>query len=448
MSDGPTAAAEQGIAIGVIGPEVLVRQVMDTLRAFPSFQPLPRPYLEEDEILGKCLELMDKVEVLLFTDPVSHQLVKDKLHFSIPVIHVPLTGTGLYRALFRLEKQAGLTSFSVDTLSPQIVEKAFKELSLPACEAVYYKDTAHASDEQLIAFHRKQVEQLQYRAVLTCVRQVAEALTKLGIPNEWVIPTAQDTVVTLERALLSTETRRSKESQIVVGLVNVDDFNRVAVNKASEHEVQRLKLDIHRMVLGYVETLDGYMSHMGGDEYLFITTRGIFERETGGYKTIPLAREAEKQHGLSLSIGIGFGRSANDAGTHARIALRQSKSAGGNMCFIVREDQSMIGPLEMTEPLAYDLSLLDVDLLKQAENAGLTSVYLSKLIAAVTRTGRTDYIAQQLAAILGVTVRSTHRFLLSWLDAGMVEIVGEEKAGAKGRPKHIYRLTFLKNLIR
>src|SRR5690606_27026264 len=112
--------------------------------------------------------------------------------------------------------------------------------------------------------------------------------------------------------------------------VNVDEFGRHVRQRASEHDVQRLMLDIHRTLLDYVESLNGYLTHLGGDEYLFFTTRGIFEKETGGYKSIPLAREVYRTLGLSLSIRIGFGPSANEAGTHARLALGNAKQAGGN----------------------------------------------------------------------------------------------------------------------
>ena len=73
-----------------------------------------------------------------------------------------------------------------------------------------------------------------------------------------------------------------------------------------------------------------------------------------------------------MSIGIGFGRSAHEAGSHARMALRRAKDAGGGSSFIVREDESIIGPLEMAEPLSAGLSLLDAALIGKAEDAGLT----------------------------------------------------------------------------
>lgn len=448
MAETNTAPIAKGIAIGIIGPEPLVEKMNHCLKGFPSFDPIARTYNREEEVPELARELMDHVEVILFSGPVPYRLAVQKLSFKIPVHYVRLSGTGLYRALFRIERRWGLAEMSVDTLSRQSVEQAFRELGEMYKGTVHYPGSEFVSKDALIEFHAEQYGAGKAKVALTSVGSVAAALTERGIPNEWVLPTDQDIIVSLERSLLSTETRRSNESQIVVGFIHVDEFDRLAKKKTSEHEVQRLKLDIHRMLLGYVESLDGHLTHLGGNEYLFITTRGIFERETGGYKSIPLARVVEKYYGLSLSIGIGFGRSANEAGTHARLALRNSKESGGDICFIVREDKSVIGPLEMTHPHEYDLSLIDAGLLKRAEDAGLTSGYLSKLVAHVTRFGKTDYTAQELANVLDVTVRSTHRFLLAWLDSGLIDIIGEEKGKSKGRPKQIYRLSFLSELVR
>lgn len=448
MAETNTTPSGKGIAIGIIGPEPLAEKMNHCLKAFPSFDPITRVYSREDEAPELARELMDHVEVLLFSGPTPYRLAVQKVQFKIPVHYVPLTGTGLYRSLFRIEKAYGLGEMSIDTVSKQAVERTYKELGEPYGEMVYYSGSEFVTRQALIDFHVEQHRLGKAKVALTSVGSVSTALTEAGVPNEWILPSEQDIVVTLERALLSTETRRSNESQIVVGFIHVDEFDRLAKKKTSEHEVQRLKLDIHRMLLGYVESLDGHLTHLGGNEYLFITTRGIFERETGGYKSIPLARVVEKYYGLSLSIGIGFGRSANEAGTHARLALRNSKESGGDICFIVREDKSVIGPLEMTHPHEYDLSLIDATLLKRAEEAGLTSGYLSKLVAHVTRFGKTDYTAQELATVLDVTVRSTHRFLLAWLDCGLIEIIGEEKGKSKGRPKQIYRLSFLSELVR
>ncbi|MBT2292151.1 hypothetical protein J7E73_24055 [Paenibacillus albidus] len=214
--------------------------------------------------------------------------------------YVPLTDTGLFRALYRLKNRHGLNKpiqLTIDTINKPMVENALKEIEETSVTAVYFDGSPYALREELIRFHREHYEKGHSHAALTAEESVSLALTDLGVPNEWVIPTDQNITVTLERALLSTETRKSKESQIVVGMVNVDNFGKSVQQHSTEHEIQKFKLDIHRTLLDYVESLDGYLTLMGGDEYLFFTTRGIFERETGGYKSIPMARNANKKWG-------------------------------------------------------------------------------------------------------------------------------------------------------
>lgn len=438
---------QKDIAIGIVGPEEIVGRILKVIRAFPSFRPVPVVFEYQGEAVERISKVKDEVEVIVLagTEPVRKtQWMPD---LQIPVHYLPPSGAGLYRSLLRAQQIHGLAGkFSIDSLSGSIVERTYRELGMTPPVVEEFEGSIFATPEQLARFHTEMHRSGHAEVALTGVKAVADRLTREGIPNEWVVPLDQDITVALERALLSTETRRSKDSQIVVGLLNVDDFGRLVRQRTSEHDIQRLKLDIHRTLLDYVESLNGYLTHLGGDEYLFFTTRGIFERETGGYKSIPLARDVYHTLGLSLSIGIGFGHSANEAGTNARMALGSAKQAGGNVCFIVREDRTLIGPLAMADPVEYDLSLTDAELLRKAEEAGMTRAYVGRLMAASARQGRLEYNVLELAQMLGITVRSTHRLLLEWTDAGLIEVSGMEKVG-RGRPRQRFRLTFLADKV-
>ncbi|MCC2685193.1 MAG: hypothetical protein K0R75_2092 [Paenibacillaceae bacterium] len=440
--------AEKGIAIGIICPQSFVSSVTEALKLFPSFAPRIQGYQREEQAAELAEELMAEVEVLLFTGPVPYQRAKESIRFSVPAAYIPLTGSGLYRAMLLLAKSCDAQSISLDTLSRKAMEPVWNELGGKPDALFVYQSSIFPTRTELVDFHLSQFQANRSGAALTAVRSVSDELTRLGVPNAWITPTLQDIVVALERALLSTESRRHKESQIVVGFIHIDNFERLADQRGSEHEVQKMKLDVHRMLLSYVESLSGHLTHSGGGEYMFVTTRGIFERETRGYKTVPLAREADKLLGLSLSLGVGFGASANEAGTHARHALRQAKEAGGNAAFIVREDRGVIGPLEMTDPWEVDLSLIHPELLAKTEQVGMNMTYLSKLILDVSRRGRTRYSAPELATLFGVTVRTVHRLLVVWMDEGLVQIVGEERGNGKGRPKQIFDLVFISKIAR
>lgn len=431
------------IRIGIIGTKEVVEQIGQVIKTFPTFSPQFCIVEKETDIPGYAEQMSDKVEVILIYGPLTGRRLKAQPKLSIPVHYVPITEAGLYKALLRAVKDdKAVNSISVDTLTKVLVTRAMKELDLQQLSSVVYNGPPYASVEKLVAFHQEQYAAGRCQIVLTGLQTVAEQLSKLGVPNLWIGPSDQDIIVSLERALLATESRRNKESQIVVGIINVDDFEKLVMQRMNEHEVQLLKLDIQRMVLSYVESLDGYMTYLGGDEYLFFTTRGIFERETGGYKSIPLAKDAKQSYSLSLSLGIGFGMTANEAGTNAREALRKAKEAGGNSCFIVREDKSVIGPLEMSEPVKATFAPLDVAFVKKAEAAGMTSSYLSKLVAYMSKHEKYEYHVHEVAAMLHITVRSAHRLLLMWLDNGLVELSRSEKL-PKGRPRQTYRFHFI-----
>lgn len=438
----------RGIDIGIIGPAFLVTKLEQVLKQFPTLVPQFGACANVQELVSLTAEISAFTEVLLFTDPYSYYVGRKHANKQVPVHFVPLTGTALYRALYKMRQRSISFSLSVDSVSRSFMEKVVRELDERAICFDFYPKMAELNPDDVLQFHRRQYEDGQCTAVLTGIGSVAEQLEDIGIPNELLSPTEQDMVVSLERTLLATESRRNKESQIVVGIISIDHLRTTTRINSSEHDIQRMHLDIHGILLEYVESWKGHLTPLGGGEYLFITTRGTFEEVTGGYKSLPLAKEIENRYSLTVSVGVGLGVSAYEAGTNARLALRHCIDGGGNMCFIVREDQSVIGPLELAEPLSVNLSLLDAALLARAEQAGLVSGYLIKLVNCITRIGKLDYTARELASILHVTVRTTHRLLVVWVDAGLVESTGMEKSGARGRPTQIYRLTCLSNLSR
>ncbi|WP_277585292.1 GTP cyclohydrolase IIa [Psychrobacillus antarcticus] len=434
------------IKIGIIGPKDLVTKTKETLMAFPNFNPVFRIVEQDSQIYDITKELLNDVEVLMFTEFHAYNIAKQLFDFKIPVHHMPLMGTGLYRSLFLIKIANHLTSLSIDTFDKKYIEQILLELEEENYDLYVHKsNTTSLEINGIVNFHIN-----NYRTnnsiALTGIKDVAMQLDNLKIPYQWVTPTQQDMIVSFERALLATDTRRNKESQIVFGLINIDNFKNVTAKYSSEHDVQLLKLKLQQMLLEYIKMLDGHLINLGGDEYSFITTRGIFERETRGYKFIPLLQDVKNELGVTISLGVGFGRTAAESGNHARLALRQSLDLGGNVCYIVREDQSVLGPVDITtykQYERYNLAITDPQLLDKAEKAGMSASYMTKLMARVSRHKKIEYTAQELASTLNVTIRSANRILLKWTDAELVDIVGEEKVTHKGRPRRIYRLSFI-----
>lgn len=429
------------IQIGVIGPEVLFDKISECLKMFPNFHPVFRFSNQILDAPAFTKELADQVDVLLYSGWSPYSLSKPDIPPHIPAHYIPLKGSGLYKALYKIKQaQPRVGGLSIDTMPAAEVNRVLKELNEDFTVCFYEETFQLERIEEMISFHQNSFTSGKTNGAITGVKMVADALTRLSIPNQWAVPTDEDIIVTLERALLSTEKRRNRESQIVFGLIQIDGYHELVNQMTSEHLIQRQNLRLYRLILDYVEQLEGHLTSLSGNEYMFITTRGVFERITQGYKWIPLINEAKKQLKMKLSMGVGFGLSANEAGTHARIALMQAKDFGGESCFIVKEDRSVFGPVEMSAPMSYPVYITDETLLKKAEEAGMSAIYQQKLISLVKRKQDSQFTAHELAETLGITARSAHRIILKWLDAELISIIGMEKMSTRGRPRQVYRL--------
>ena len=122
----PFTTGESVIAIGVIGPKPLVDRTEEALKSFPTFVPHLRPLSSEEELPDAMSELMDTVEVLLFSEYRGYKLAQDRLQFKVPAHYVPLMGTGLYRSLFRLRSLHGAQILSMDSVAKRYVKKSWR----------------------------------------------------------------------------------------------------------------------------------------------------------------------------------------------------------------------------------------------------------------------------------------------------------------------------------
>ncbi|KIL49842.1 hypothetical protein [Jeotgalibacillus soli] len=437
---------ENRIRLGVIGPLWVREQMENCLTMFPSIEPVFR---FSDQLLDAAVftnELDREVDAYLYSGRLPYLVAKSQIPNELPAFYIPLKGAGLYQALYRLRRKQSFERISLDGIAPAYVEKARKSLDESFSFTVFEGPVTLDNVDDILSFHEAQ-HSAGDTVIITSMKIIAELLTEKGIPNEWLKPAEEDIIVILERLLLATDQRRERESQVVFGTIQIDSYSKLVKQLASAHQVQKRNAQLYRLLLDYVEQMDGFLTSISGDEYLFITNRGTFERVTEGYKWMPILDEVKRVLNMRISIGVGFGRSAIEAGTHSRIALFQAQEYGGSSCFIVREDRSVFGPVEVAAPVTYPLTVTDQHLIKQAEKAGMNAAHFEKIIALIKRKKVNQFTAHELAQILGITIRSSHRIILSWVDAEIIKIIGTEKLSARGRPRQVFMLDFGKELV-
>jgi hypothetical protein len=424
------------VRLGVIGPTDLVARILDLGAGIPALNLTGRTYDDEQSAPDLLRSLLPEMDAVLFTGPVPYRLALAQVlpPVPLPVMYVPLKGTGLYRTLYHARPAIDLERVSMDTLTQGEVEETYHELGLAATQVQCLDDRGSLDRTALTRFHLECYRAGKTSAALTGLYSAHLELQRVGVPSFWITPTTADLKGALDRAVLLGVNQR--QGQVVVGLVSIANGQPTI----SDHELHLIRHEIHGLLLRFVEQFDGYLFAPGANEYQFFATREPFERSTGSLTQTPFLEEICRLAGAKVSMGVGIGRTANQAGSHARIALHPAQEAKGNVAYVVLENRRLVGPVGSgAAAVASDLRSVNPDLLLIARASGMSAPLLDRLLASLEPTP--TFTAADVAAILNIGLRSAHRNLARLEQAAAVEVIGQEKLTTPGRPRAVYQIT-------
>ena len=415
--------------IGIISPKIMLPLLKETLCGFPNIQ-ADYFIVHNFDITNELTAFIAQYEMLVIADPYIYQQLK-KYDSSLHLYQLNSRALHFYQLLLTHQLTNSIQPYSFDFLQQSDILAITHQLQQEI-------DCTFANANSIDEIVEQHIENTHKGYLpITLVATVYEQLVAQNIQCEYLRPTKQEMIVGFERVLLASKSRQNKETQIVYGIIEFEALQTLDQSK------------VEQILQQFVQQMDGHLIQLSALQYSFITTRGQFERETLGYKHLPLLSRFKEELHMNCIIGIGFGLHAFDSGRHAKQALYQAKDNGPNVCYIVREDNRVIGPIDTTVFINYEqypLAITDLQLLEQAEKAGMSASYISKLMGRITKHQKYIYTAEELAQTLNITLRSANRILLKWLDAGLVDIIGEEKLAHRGRPKRIYHMQFLEEL--
>ncbi len=356
------------LTIGVIGPHDLVERIMlsGTVTAGPAATPagavgagwpqgpafagsglarrlVAAAYRNEQEAPDKVLRLGPAIDVFLFASPVPLEYARRAGVLRGPATCVPLSGSALFATLLRARADGryDLSRVSVDVLSRGDVEEAFAELDIPTADIHVREDPASAAT--LAAFHERLWRRDRTAVAFTCLESVAQRLTAAEIPVCVVRPTSSAIRAALRTATLLGAQRRLEEAQLAVAVVEVPTLRETTRRPAPRQSQEELRLTVHRFLLQEAQRMQASVSQLGDHTFLVTATRGSLSGVTDGFRVPPFSDRARSELGIAVEVGVGLGRTAQDAEAHARAALARSHAAPGGRGFALdREGHALV----------------------------------------------------------------------------------------------------------
>ncbi|WP_433511862.1 transcriptional regulator [Nonomuraea sp. CA-143628] len=424
------------VAIGIVGPNDLVQQIMmigAELPAAADWRLVGASHAEEHETYEKFSKISDSIDVVLFTGPLQHDLARQTGELPVPATFVPMSGASLYASLLRGVLTHGLdpARVSIDSLLAADVEEAYGEIGVSTAEVHLSEYDQPESARGFIEFHERLYRQGATTAALTTIRSVATKLTAAGVPVLRMLPTSHTLRVALNTAALLGTGSRLEDAQIAIVVVELAASARPSYSGPGNYWQQELKLSLHQSLLADARLMGATVVPRDENSYVVTTTLGALRQATEGFRVAPFMDRILADIGVAAEVGIGLGGTARDADANALIAVEKARNAGAAAAYLVSGDGTALS--------------LPVRRRRQPETGPVATTKAAKLLDRLVE-GLGDgpdamvVDAEIVADVLAIAPRSARRVLQSLAEEGLAWPMPPVKGTQAGRPRQPYRL--------
>ncbi len=426
------------VTIGVVGPSDVVQSILSLDTALSgNARLIGAAHHTDSESLAQAQTVSEQADIILFTGPLQYDLAAE--HLPIPSTFVPISGTSLFSALIRGSANPAIVMerISIDSISLAEVREAYADIGRDAGRLHIAPYDGPSSVDDFGEFHAGLFRSGATTAAFTTVKSVANRLEEEGIPVVRMAPTTavlRNAVVT--SALLGSGSLL-EEAQLVLMTVHVTSPGGSGHWGWSNYRLQGTRLAVHQVLLDEVEEAGAALLAYEGMTFGITATAGALRQLTDNLHTAPFVDRLEAALGLTAFVGIGTGRTVQEADANAQQALGLAQSHVGHPAQVVGADGAVVGlpPRSRRRPrvVADDKYAHERELLR-------------RIVVALPDTEPEPLIvdAARIAAALSVTLRSARRILHSLVAAGMAWTMPPALSPGGGRPRQRYRLLIQK----
>lgn len=383
----------------------------------------------------KAMQVEDDVDVILYSGPLAYDLAVAQGGLAVPSLFVPPGGPALPTALLRavLHEDLDLRRMSIDSVAQAEVEDSYEEIGIDVSgvHVMEYRESATPND--FLTFHRTLHAAGSTVAAITTLPAVAAKLEEQGTPALVMRPDAMTLRNALNTALLVGGGASLDNERMAIIVVRLPQSLTSTQREHSRASLVELKLSLMLELLPEARRMGALMMPRDDTSALMFVSMGSLRAATQDLSVMPLVERVRTRLTFEPEIGIGVGRTASEAEKNADHAADLGHdSAGGSVV--------MIGPDEAMARIPHDPSS---DVPPTPSPKGLKEVeILRRLLDALAAAGQEskNVEAEQVADLLGVTLRTARRYMRDLVSADLAWQLPPTKTQKVGRPPIPYRL--------
>lgn len=431
------------IRLGLIGSEDNIEQIKSVVEEHAEFDCIPFVHFFAEDVIDLLKTHQHEVDMWFFSGVYPYSIAKKWGKVNQPMFFVPYKGASLYKTLYHILYRYGINidQLSFDGFTVSELKQIFSELNC-VLQPEYLYSKINPEDniniEEAVAHHYRLAKKGKTKAAVTCAWQVHTKLQETDVQVFRVGHANSAIESVLNMALRTYEMLRFKDRQIAVQTFEIDELISSAKDTYSSDDIYHIEIGYREKLLQYAKRIQGSFKAVGFGHYFIFTTRGILRDVTDYFSMIPDMEETNWIIEKKVTSGIGIGQSAYEAEIYARNALLNAKEHGKGSWMVVFEDKTINGPLGLPEYISYSVNSREMQAI--SEQTSLNVSTLSKIHAIVTKVGKAELTANDLAGYLHILPRSVRRILTQLEKKGYAKVIGEESSHPRGRPRKLYRI--------
>ncbi|SMO46372.1 hypothetical protein [Melghirimyces algeriensis] len=427
--------------LGILGPEDSVDRIREVAEKMKDLELAFFPYTQVVEAEELIRNNRHRVDHWFLSGPAVYRfLIKKGLLSPEEASYPALYGSSLMGILleaFTVSKKP-IHRVGLDTIRPSEIDSVRKDFHLENVDFVLYPKETVLPAEDVIDFHMGLYEKGQTDVVLTCIKTVYLALKENGVPCFRVSPSRLGIELELRYIREYAQARWYRKSSLGMVGVEVPLTGNTENHSHYSYRLKRQLLDLKRFLLEYSEMVQGSFSEVGDGLFFIYTTRGELELKEKEYDFSRVCLDMEKQTGLPVRLGIGYGMTAWEAEQNVRQALLVvQKEDRGTVVLVDEESEVTLFKEEQT--LSYRQRFSGTEWSKQLKAAKISPAVIDKIVSYYHYYEKDSVTANEIATWLKSTVRNARRILSELERLNLVKVVGEEQSG-RGRPRKRYEL--------
>lgn len=433
--------------LGIIGPEQFVNKVHVVVKKnYPRIELVNLVYKEAAEAPDIVQKYQSNLDALIFSGKTPFKLSEKLIKQNIVWEYLPRHGSTLLSSLLKASalKKHDILSISFDTFDRDFLHEVYEEIGFKReglrCFVAEQKLTDNNYIDYVYRFHCNNYYSKKVSCCITGLVEIYEKLEEKKIPCILASPVKTVILAAVEKLRLEYLAQGNKDSQIVVMTVQIDFPNEHSVIKDDEYQNFVDRMSISKCVYLFASKIKAAVVEVNHEEYMIFTTKKVFETVTNNYENIYLFELVEEKVFKTISLGIGYGGTAQSAKFNAYLGLNKAIKMGGNTGFVVYENGDIRGPLN--NKMEKCENFIDKRLSNISEKTGISINTIYKIYNAAEKCDNYTFYSNELANLCEINKRSMDRFLQKLELYDFCETIGKKMVYNTGRPSRLIKLTF------